>query len=111
MQDSEHVYELVYCSHRAVAQAAGDFLNVRLFSEQDVDPDIRTRRGKKRLENTPHIRGNLRNVKLNPIYYIIVRNTPHLNRILMSIENCLVFKRFGTILHRIGTSRTWRLFG
>merc|ERR1719414_2769538 len=55
-QDSEHVYELVYCSHRAVAQAAGDFLNVRLFSEQDVDPDIRTRRGKKRLENTPHIR-------------------------------------------------------
>ena len=55
-KDSEHVYELVYCSHRAVAQAAGDFLNVRLFSEQDVDPDIRTRRGKKRLENTPHIR-------------------------------------------------------
>jgi len=55
-QDSEHVYELVYCSHRAVAQAAGDFLNVRLFSEQDLDPDIRTRRGKKRLENTPHIR-------------------------------------------------------
>ena len=33
-------------------------MNVRLFSEQDVDPDIRTRRGKKRLENTPHIRGN-----------------------------------------------------
>ena len=32
-------------------------MNVRLFSEQDVDPDIRTRRGKKRLENTPHIRG------------------------------------------------------
>ena len=59
LQDSEHVYELVYCSHRAVAQAAGDFLNVRLFSEQDVDPDIRTRRGKKRLENTPHIRGNI----------------------------------------------------
>ena len=58
-QDSEHVYELVYCSHRAVAQAAGDFLNVRLFSEQDVDPDIRTRRGKKRLENTPHIRGKV----------------------------------------------------
>jgi len=57
-KDCEHVYELVYCSHRAVAQAAGEFLNVRLFSEseEDQDPDLRTRRGKKRLPNTPHIR-------------------------------------------------------
>ena len=42
--------------YRAVAQAAGEFLNVRLFSEQEMDPDLRTRRGKKRLANTPHIR-------------------------------------------------------
>ena len=27
-KDSEHVYELVYSSHRAVAQAAGEFLKV-----------------------------------------------------------------------------------
>ena len=40
-----------------MAQAAGEFLNVRLFSEEEeVDPDLRTRRGKKRLPNTPHVR-------------------------------------------------------
>jgi cohesin complex subunit SA-1/2 len=51
------VYELVYSSHRAVAQAAGEFLNERLFiNDEGNDPDIRTRRGKKRLENTPRIR-------------------------------------------------------
>ena len=56
-QDCERIYELVYCSHRAVAQAAGEFLNVRLFTaDEEMDPDIRTKRGKKRLENTPHIR-------------------------------------------------------
>ena len=55
-KDCEHVYELVFCSHRAVAQAAGEFLNVRLFSEQEMDPDLRTRRGKKRLPSTPHVR-------------------------------------------------------
>lgn len=56
-QDCERVYELVYSSHRAVAQAAGEFLNERLFMpDEEMDPDIRTKRGKKRLENTPHIR-------------------------------------------------------
>jgi len=56
-QDCERIYELVYCSHRAVAQAAGEFLNVRLFTpDEEMDPDIRTKRGKKRLENTPHQR-------------------------------------------------------
>ena len=40
-----------------MAQAAGEFLNVRLFTpDEEMDPDIRTKRGKKRLENTPHIR-------------------------------------------------------
>ena len=51
------MYELVYSSHRAVAQAAGEFLNERLFiNDEGNDPDIRTKRGKKRLENTPRIR-------------------------------------------------------
>ena len=30
-KDCEQIYELVYCSHRAVAQAAGEFLHERLF--------------------------------------------------------------------------------
>ncbi|KAK9879473.1 hypothetical protein WA026_006542 [Henosepilachna vigintioctopunctata] len=54
-KDCEHVYELVYSSHRAVAQAAGEFLNERLFQPGDIDPG-KTKRGKRRLENTPFIR-------------------------------------------------------
>lgn len=54
-KDCEHVYELVYSSHRAVAQAAGEFLNERLFQPSDGDPG-KTKRGKKRLPNTPFIR-------------------------------------------------------
>ena len=30
-KDCEHIYELVYHTHRAVAQAAGEFLHERLF--------------------------------------------------------------------------------
>lgn len=45
----------VYSSHRAVAQAAGEFLNERLFQPGDVDAG-KTRRGKRRLPNTPFIR-------------------------------------------------------
>jgi cohesin complex subunit SA-1/2 len=53
----EHVYELVYSSHRAVAQAAGEFLNERLFvPDEEAVAGIRTKRGKKRLPNTPLIR-------------------------------------------------------
>ncbi|RZF44789.1 hypothetical protein LSTR_LSTR000741 [Laodelphax striatellus] len=55
-KDCEHVYELVYSSHRAVAQAAGEFLNERLFVPEDVVAPSRTKRGKKRLPNTPLIR-------------------------------------------------------
>lgn len=56
-KDCESIYELVYSSHRAVAQAAGEFLNEKLFvPEEDLDPDMRTKRGKKRLPNTPLIR-------------------------------------------------------
>ncbi|XP_066254838.1 cohesin subunit SA-1 [Euwallacea similis] len=54
-KDCEHVYELVYSSHRAVAQAAGEFLNERLFQPCDGDAG-KTRRGKRRLPNTPFIR-------------------------------------------------------
>jgi cohesin complex subunit SA-1/2 len=51
------MYELVYSSHRAVAQAAGEFLNERMFvpNEESV-AGIRTKRGKQRLPNTPLIR-------------------------------------------------------
>lgn len=55
-KDCEHVYELVYSSHRAVAQAAGEFLNERLFKPEEDTKTIRTKRGKKRLPNTPLIR-------------------------------------------------------
>lgn len=56
-KDCEHVYELVYSSHRAVAQAAGEFLNERLFRPDDEATEgVKTRRGKKRLPNTPLIR-------------------------------------------------------
>ncbi|XP_023012703.1 stromal antigen [Leptinotarsa decemlineata] len=54
-KDCEHVYELVYSSHRAVAQAAGEFLNERLFQPCDFDAG-KTKRGKRRLPNTPFIR-------------------------------------------------------
>lgn len=55
-KDCEHVYELVYSSHRAVAQAAGEFLNERLFVQDELMQGTRTKRGKKRLPNTPLIR-------------------------------------------------------
>lgn len=58
-KDCENVYELVYSSQRAVAAAAGEFLNVRLF-RCDIDGETpapaRSRRGKVRLPNTPLIR-------------------------------------------------------
>lgn len=56
-KDCEIVYELVYSSHRGVAQAAADFLNVRLFRlDAESMAVVKTRRGKKRLANTPLIR-------------------------------------------------------
>ena len=54
-KDCEHVYELVYSSHRAVAQAAGEFVNERFFTSND-ETEVKTKRGKKRLPNTPFIR-------------------------------------------------------
>ena len=57
-KDCENVYELVYSSHRAVAQAAGEFLNSKLFSREvdEVIKNLKTKKGKKRSENTPLIR-------------------------------------------------------
>lgn len=56
-KDCEHVYELVYSSHRAVAQAAGEFLNERLFTpDEEAVKGLKTKRGKKRGINTPLIR-------------------------------------------------------
>lgn len=56
-KDCELVYELVYSSHRAVAQAAGEFLNERLFVlDEGAVENVRTGRGKQRQPNTPLIR-------------------------------------------------------
>lgn len=55
-KDCENVYELVYSSHRGVAQAAAEFLNVRLFFLEKPLIETKTRRGKVRLPNTPLIR-------------------------------------------------------
>ncbi|CAB0035744.1 unnamed protein product [Trichogramma brassicae] len=55
-KDCEHVYELVYSSHRAVAQAAGEFVNERFFTSNEETEEVKTKRGKKRLPNTPFIR-------------------------------------------------------
>ncbi|KAL4220722.1 Cohesin subunit SA-2 [Mactra antiquata] len=56
-KDCENVYELVYSSHRQVAQAAGEFLNAKLFRhEEDESTLTKTAKGKKRSPNTPLIR-------------------------------------------------------
>ena len=51
----ETVYELAYSTRRAVAQAAGDFLNERHFTLDEATPTLLTRCGKKRRPNTPRI--------------------------------------------------------
>lgn len=56
-KDCEHVYELVYATHRAVAQAAGEFLNEKLFQvDEEATANLCSRRGKKRSVYTPLIR-------------------------------------------------------
>ncbi|KAH8329283.1 hypothetical protein KR074_006906 [Drosophila pseudoananassae] len=55
-KDCEIVYELVYSSHRGVAQAAAEFLNVRLFHLTSDMEETKTKRGKIRLPNTPLVR-------------------------------------------------------
>ena len=56
-KDCENVYELVYSSNRHVAQAAGDFLNTKLFQRDDESTrHLKSAKGKKRSPNTPLIR-------------------------------------------------------
>ncbi|XP_071839259.1 cohesin subunit SA-1-like isoform X2 [Apostichopus japonicus] len=54
-EDCENVYQLVYASSRAVAQAAGDFLNERLFKREETEAD-KIKRTKRRSLNSPLIR-------------------------------------------------------
>ncbi|GAB6024214.1 hypothetical protein CHUAL_008913 [Chamberlinius hualienensis] len=57
VKDVEHVYNLVYTSHRAVAQTAAEFLNKQIFTpNEDNFKGLKTKRGKKRRINTPLIR-------------------------------------------------------
>ncbi|BHF70258.1 Cohesin subunit SA-2 [Sparganum proliferum] len=55
-KDCENIYELVYCTHRPLAQAAGEFLTLKLFEVDSNALVTRTKKGKKRSENTPLIR-------------------------------------------------------
>lgn len=54
--DCESLYELVFTSHRGLAMAAGEFLNVRLFMADSNAPGGRSKKGKARSANTPMIR-------------------------------------------------------
>ena len=51
------MYELVYSSNRQVAQAAGEFLNTKLFLRDDEGPKtLKIHKGKKQSLNAPLIR-------------------------------------------------------
>ncbi|XP_041483045.1 cohesin subunit SA-1-like isoform X3 [Lytechinus variegatus] len=54
-EDCENVYQLVYSSSRAVAQAAGEFLNERLFKREDQESG-KVKRTKRRNINAPLIK-------------------------------------------------------
>ena len=47
-KDCENIYELVYHSHRQIAQAAGEFLNQKLFHKAEQPSNS----SKKRSQNT-----------------------------------------------------------
>lgn len=56
-KDCENVYELVYSSNRQVAQAAGEFLNTKLFLRDDEGPKtLKIHKGKKQSLNAPLIK-------------------------------------------------------
>ncbi|KAF8565992.1 hypothetical protein P879_06467 [Paragonimus westermani] len=55
-KDCENIYELVYCTHRPLAQAAGEFLTLKLFEVDSHAAPTKTKKGKRRSENTPLIR-------------------------------------------------------
>ncbi|XP_077988288.1 cohesin subunit SA-2-like isoform X3 [Glandiceps talaboti] len=54
VEDRENVYQLVYSSHRNVAQAAGEFLNECLFKRDDTQASHRS--NKRRSPNAPLIK-------------------------------------------------------
>lgn len=53
-KDCENLYELVYHTNRQVAQAAGEFLNQKLFIKVE-NPPVEFKRGKKQSENSTFI--------------------------------------------------------
>ncbi|OWF51899.1 cohesin subunit SA-2-like isoform X2 [Mizuhopecten yessoensis] len=56
-KDCENVYELVYSSQRQVAQAAGEFLNAKLFrKDEELTRTLKIHKGKKQSLNAPLIR-------------------------------------------------------
>ncbi|PAA68029.1 hypothetical protein BOX15_Mlig017969g1, partial [Macrostomum lignano] len=55
-KDAENIYELVYSSHRPLAVAAAEFLNLKLFQLDEHAPQLRTKKGKKRSQNTVLLR-------------------------------------------------------
>lgn len=79
-KDCENIYELVYCTHRPLAQAAGEFLTLKLFEVDSHAPPTRTRKGKKRSENTPLIRdlvqffieSEVRLKKATPVFLVFI---------------------------------------
>ena len=55
-EQCENVYMLVYSVHKTVARAAANFLLQMQFKPSMLEEQARTRRGKKRLPNTPYLR-------------------------------------------------------
>ena len=53
-KDCENLYELVYHTNRQIAQAAGEFLNQKLFAKVENPPN-EFKRGKKQSENSAFI--------------------------------------------------------
>ena len=49
-KDCENIYELVYHTNRQISQAAGEFLNKKLFAKID-NPQLEFKKGKKQSEN------------------------------------------------------------
>lgn len=91
----------MYSSHRAVAQAAGEFLNERLFKPEEDMKTIRTKRGKKRLANTPLIR--------DLVQFFIESEVKLALLIFLSI--ILLYFYYISDIKIISVTRTWSLFG
>jgi cohesin complex subunit SA-1/2 len=53
-KDCENIYELVYHTNRQISQAAGEFLNKKLFAKIE-NPQLEFKKGKKQSENSTFI--------------------------------------------------------